>query len=114
MKMLGISGSLREGSYNTLLLAAASGLVAQPVELEIFGLAGIPFYNEDDDGEIKPEPVLALLAAIESSDALLLATPEYNHSVPALLKNAIDWASRPAFKWLYPGFANGKIAFVLG
>ena len=98
MKILGISGSLREGSYNTLLLAVASELVAQPVELEVFDLAGIPFYNEDDDGEIKPEPVLALLAAIESSDALLLATPEYNHSVPALLKNAIDWASRPAFK----------------
>jgi len=98
MKILGVSGSLRKHSYNTGLLKNGADLLEQPASLVIYDLADIPFYNEDLDTAIKPGPVQAWLTAVAAADALLFATPEYNHSVPAVLKNAIDWASRPAFK----------------
>src|SRR5215216_3383974 len=98
MKVLAISGSLRRDSHNTALLRAAAELVPPPVELEIFdGLKAVEPYDEDDDHGPGPGPVGArrLREAIESADAVLIATPEYNSSIPGQLKNAIDWASRP-------------------
>jgi chromate reductase, NAD(P)H dehydrogenase (quinone) len=96
MKILGISGSLRRGSYNTSLLGAAAGLLPDEVEFELWGgLKEVPPYDEDDDTEEAPAAATALREAIAGSDAVLFATPEYNSSVPGQLKNAIDWVSRP-------------------
>jgi chromate reductase len=96
MKILGISGSLRRGSYNTSLLGAAAGLLPDDVEFELWGgLKAVPPYDEDDDTEEAPAAVAALRKAIAGVDGVLIATPEYNSSVPGQLKNAIDWASRP-------------------
>jgi chromate reductase, NAD(P)H dehydrogenase (quinone) len=96
MKILGISGSLRRGSYNTSLLGAAAGLFPDEVEFELWGgLKEVPPYDEDDDTEEAPAAATALREAIAGADAVLFATPEYNSSVPGQLKNAIDWVSRP-------------------
>lgn len=94
VKILGFAGSLRKGSYNKALLRAATELLPEGAELEIFDLAEIPPYNQDLDDRL-PEPVRDLKARIRAADAILIATPEYNYSVPGVLKNAIDWASRP-------------------
>lgn len=96
MKVIGISGSLRRDSHNTALLRAAAELVPEGVELELWdGLRAVPPYDEDDDVEPAPAAVTDLRDAIAAADAILFATPEYNHSVPGQLKNALDWASRP-------------------
>lgn len=96
MKVLAISGSLRRDSYNAKLLQTGAELLPDDVELELWdGLKAVPPYDEDDDVEPAPAAVTELRDAIAGADALLLATPEYNHSVPGQLKNAIDWASRP-------------------
>jgi chromate reductase len=96
MKILGISGSLRRGSYNTSLLGTAASLLPDDVEFELWDmLKEVPPYDEDDDTEEAPAAVAALRGAIAAADAVLIATPEYNSSVPGQLKNAIDWASRP-------------------
>jgi chromate reductase, NAD(P)H dehydrogenase (quinone) len=96
MRLLGISGSLRAGSHNTALLRAAGELLAPPARLELLvGVGDVPAYNEDDDTVTPPPSVVALRRAIASADALLIATPEYNASIPGALKNALDWASRP-------------------
>jgi chromate reductase len=96
MKILGISGSLRRGSYNTSLLGVAARLLPADVEFELWGgLKGVPPYDEDDDTEEAPAAAAALREAIAGADAVLFATPEYNSSVPGQLKNAIDWVSRP-------------------
>jgi chromate reductase len=111
MRILGISGSLRESSHNTALLRAAAELLPPGVELEVFdGLGDVPLYNEDIDGENAPESVVKLREAIAGADALLFATPEYNGTIPGGLKNAIDWASRPA----RAGALWGKTAAVTG
>ena len=90
MKILGISGSLRHDSYNTMLLRNV------PLELELWdGLKEIPPYDEDDDVEPAPPAVAQMRAAVAGADAIVFATPEYNASVPGQLKNAIDWLSRP-------------------
>ena len=95
-KILGISGSLRRGSYNARLLEAVAELLPEGVELELFdGLKAVPPYDEDDDVEPAPDPVARLRETIAGADAVLIATPEYNSSVPGQLKNALDWASRP-------------------
>jgi chromate reductase len=97
MRILGISGSLRRDSHNTALLRAAAQLLPPGVELELYrDLKQIPPYDEDDDvpGQ-QPTAVLDLKAAIANADALLFATPEYNGSISGVLKNAVDWASRP-------------------
>jgi chromate reductase, NAD(P)H dehydrogenase (quinone) len=95
-KILGISGSLRRGSYNTRLLEAAAELLPEGVELKLYdGLKEVPPYDEDDDAEPAPDPVARLRETIADADAVLIATPEYNSSVPGQLKNALDWASRP-------------------
>lgn len=96
MRLLGISGSLRRDSYNTRLLRAAARLLPPGAALEFWDrLSEVPAYSEDDDREPAPEPVRALRDAIASAEAVLIATPEYNASVPGQLKNALDWASRP-------------------
>jgi chromate reductase, NAD(P)H dehydrogenase (quinone) len=97
MRVLGISGSLRRDSHNTKLLRAAGELVEQHGgQFELFdGLKAIPPYDEDDDVGNGPTTVVALKEAIADADALLFATPEYNSSIPGVLKNAVDWASRP-------------------
>jgi chromate reductase, NAD(P)H dehydrogenase (quinone) len=97
VRVLGISGSLRRESHNTLLLRAAGELVEQQgAEFELFdGLKAIPPYDEDDDIGDGPRAVARLRQAIADADALLFATPEYNSSIPGVLKNAVDWASRP-------------------
>jgi chromate reductase, NAD(P)H dehydrogenase (quinone) len=96
MKVLGISGSLRRDSYNSTLLRAAVDLLPPSVELEIFdGLKAVEPYDEDDDYGSGPAGARRLRDAIEAADAVLIATPEYNSSLPGQLKNGIDWASRP-------------------
>jgi chromate reductase, NAD(P)H dehydrogenase (quinone) len=96
MRVLGIAGSLRKDSWNRKLLLAAAELLPEDVEFALWdGLKAVPPYDEDDDGEPAPPPVAKLREAIASADAVLVATPEYNGSVPGQLKNALDWASRP-------------------
>ena len=95
MRILGIAGSVRRGSHNRRLLRAAGKNLPSGVELvEWDGLAGLPIFDEDLEND-PPVPVADLLAAVDEADALVIATPEYNASVPGGLKNALDWASRP-------------------
>src|SRR4051794_36926324 len=94
--VLGIAGSLRRGSVNRTLLAAAAPLLPPGAALRTWdGLADVPAFDEDREAGPAPAPVAALRAAIAGADALLIATPEYNGSLPGALKNALDWASRP-------------------
>lgn len=96
-KLLGISGSLRKASFNTMLLHAAASLAPEGTTIEIATIAGIPLYDGDLEAEQGiPETVKALKDRIAASEGLLLVTPEYNNSIPGVLKNAIDWLSRPA------------------
>jgi chromate reductase, NAD(P)H dehydrogenase (quinone) len=97
MRVLGISGSLRRASHNTALLRHAGELFeAEGAEFELYdGLRDIPPYDEDDDVDNGPEAVARLRAAVAEADAVFFSTPEYNHSIPGALKNAIDWVSRP-------------------
>ena len=94
--IVGISGSLRRASYNTSLLDAAAALMPKYTQLRIETIRGIPLYDGDlEAAEGIPQPVTALKEAVATADALLLATPEYNNSIPGVFKNAIDWLSRP-------------------
>ncbi len=96
MRILAISGSLRHDSHNTALLRAAADLLPVGDELTLWeGLSDVPPYDEDEDREPAPASVAALREAVAAADAVLIATPEYNHSLPGVLKNALDWASRP-------------------
>ena len=97
MRVLGISGSLRRDSHNTKLLRAAAALLPPGTELELWeGLKAVPPYDGDDDnGEPRAWILQSLDAAIREADVVLFATPEYNHSIPGQLKNALDWLSRP-------------------
>lgn len=96
VRLFGISGSLRQASYNAALLRTAGRLLPEGAELEIGTIAGIPLYDGDlEADEGIPEPVRALKDKIAACDGLLLASPEYNNSIPGVFKNAIDWASRP-------------------
>jgi len=97
MRVLGISGSLRRGSYNHALLREAAERLPAGAELVEFDRLGeIPPYDADLEAEGAPESVEALRQAMREADAVVVATPEYNHSIPGVLKNALDWASRPA------------------
>ncbi|VVB76976.1 FMN-dependent NADH-azoreductase [uncultured archaeon] len=94
LRIFGFAGSLRKGSYNRMLLDAAAELLPEGASLENFDLSDIPVFNQDLEGAL-PEPVKRFKAGIKAADAILIVTPEYNYSVPGVLKNAIDWASRP-------------------
>ncbi len=94
LTILGIAGSLRKASYNRGALRAAQELVPEGVQLEIFDLDGIPSYNQDEE-QNPPSRVSLLKSRVRAADAVLFATPEYNYSIPGVLKNALDWASRP-------------------
>lgn len=109
VRILGIAGSLRKQSYNRSALVAATKLVPGNAEIEIFELDGIPAFNQDDD-QNPPAKVVEFKEKIRAADAILFVTPEYNYSVPGVLKNAIDWASRP-----YGDSAwDGKPAAIMG
>jgi len=95
LRFLGFSGSLRKGSYNAALLKTAAGLMPAGATLEVFDISAIPLYNEDVRAQGFPAPVQQLREKIAAADGLVLATPEYNFSVSGVLKNVIDWASRP-------------------
>jgi chromate reductase len=110
VKVLGFAGSLRKGSLNRMLLRAAVELAPPNMTIETFDLRDIPLYDGDVEAQGDPPPVVAFKAAIRAADALLIATPEYNYGVPGVLKNAIDWASRPPNK----SVLNDKPAAIMG
>ncbi len=93
-----MSGSLRTGSYSNAVLETLREHFAGRADLALYDLAPIPLYNQDFEGEKRPAVVKKLLADIAAADGLVLCAPEFNHSIPGVLKNAIDWASRPAFQ----------------
>ena len=109
VRILGIAGSLRRQSYNRSALRAAAELAPEGATIDIFEIDGIPPFSEDDE-QRPPEKVVELKRRIRESDAVLFVTPEYNYSIPGVLKNAIDWASRP-----YGDSAwSGKPAAIMG
>lgn len=109
LKILGIAGSLRKGSYNASALRAAAELAPEGVEVEIFDIAGLPFFNQDDE-QNPSAAVTEFKQKIRGADAIIFSTPEYNYSIPGVLKNAIDVASRP-----YGDSAwDGKPALIIG
>lgn len=107
--ILGIAGSLRAGSYNKMLLRSARDLAPEGMTIEIFDLKDIPLYNGDVEAEGDPPAVAEFKQKLRDADGLLIVTPEYNHSIPAVTKNAVDWASRPPSPPL-----NGKPVGILG
>ena len=109
-RVLGISGSLRTASFNTGLLRAAQEVAPQGMEVTIFDIKDLPFYNGDIEAGGDPAPVIALKSAIRDADAVLFATPEYNWGTSGALKNAIDWASRDREE----GSLMGKPATIMG
>ena len=109
VRILGIAGSLRHDSYNRAALRAATELVPEGANIETFELDGIPGFNQDEE-QNPPAKVVELKQRVRKADAILFVTPEYNYSIPGVLKNAIDWASRP-----YGDSAwNGKPAAIMG
>jgi chromate reductase len=111
MRILAVSGSLRESSFNTSLLRAALEAAPEGVELELWeGIGELPLYDEDLEGHDVPESVRRLREDWAAADAILFATPEYNGSVPGGLKNAVDWASRPPLE----GVLRNKPVAVVG
>jgi chromate reductase, NAD(P)H dehydrogenase (quinone) len=109
MKVLGISGSLRQGSFNTMALRAAQKLAPAGMEITIADISRIPLYNDDVRAAGEPAEVSGLKAQIRAADAVLLVTPEYNFSIPGVLKNTLDWMSRPP----EPPF-DGKVVAIMG
>lgn len=97
-RLLAISGSLRRESYNTLVARSLAEQAPQGVAIEVATLHEVPLYNADQDGEASPPGVLALRERIAAADGLILVSPEYNYGMPGVVKNALDWASRPGFK----------------
>lgn len=98
VRLLGISGSLRAASFSTAILRAVQARLTLGIELRLMTLETIPLYNEDQDRKPGLPAVAAFRSSIAACDAVLIATPEYNHGLPGVLKNALDWASRPAFE----------------
>ena len=97
VRLIGMSGSLRAASYSNAVLETLREKFAAIADLTVWDLSPIPLYNQDFEGDRRPAPVKTLLAAIDAADGLVLCAPEFNHSIPGVLKNALDWASRPAF-----------------
>lgn len=109
-QVLGFAGSLRQASYNRGLLRSATELAPPELNIKIFDLLPIPIFNEDVEAKGDPESVQDLKNAIGEADGLLIATPEYNYGIPGVLKNAIDWVSRPPGK----SVLSGKPAAIMG
>jgi chromate reductase len=109
MNVLGISGSLRQASYNTMALRAAQKLAPEGMHIEIADISAIPLYNDDVRAAGFPESVMQLKERVRAADAVLLVTPEYNFSIPGVLKNTLDWLSRPPA----PPF-DGKPVAIMG
>ncbi|HEX2543804.1 MAG TPA: NADPH-dependent FMN reductase [Ramlibacter sp.] len=109
MNVLGISGSLRAGSYNTMALRAAQKLAPAGMQIDIADISRIPMYNDDVRAAGEPAEVAELKARVRAADAVLLVTPEYNFSIPGVLKNMLDWMSRPP----EPPF-DGKVVGIMG
>lgn len=109
VRILGIAGSLRKASYNRAALRAASELLPDGCTLDVFDLDGLPGFNEELERN-PPPAVVDLKSRIRAADAVLFSTPEYNYSVPGVLKNAIDWASRPYGESAW----SGKPAAIMG
>ena len=97
MNLLGLSGSLRQQSAHTAILRTVAERLPEHVQLTLHELNNVPPYNEDDDGAHPPQAVIALRAAVAAADGLVIGSPEYNHGMSGVLKNALDWASRPGF-----------------
>jgi chromate reductase len=115
LRVLGIAGSLRKESYNRALLRAAIELAPPELEIRPFERLGeLPLFDADLEAREVPEAVEALKAAMREADGILIATPEYNHSIPGVLKNAIDWASRPAGRAAYDGKPVGIMGVTPG
>lgn len=110
VKVLGVAGSLRGGSLNRALLRAAVKLAPPGMKIETFDLIDVPLYNGDVEAAGDPPGVAAFKDAIRAADAVLFVTPEYNHGVPGVMKNAVDWASRPARN----AALNGKPVGIIG
>ena len=110
LRIIGIAGSLRGASYNRALLRAAQELAPPTIRIDVADLADIPMFNADVDARGTPPAVTALRAAIAAADGLLLVTPEYNHGIPGVLKNAIDWLSQP----LRANVLEGKPTAIMG
>ena len=102
-KILGIAGSLRNDSYNKAVLKTLAQSSWEGVEIEVFDISSIPLYNGDLDGEHPPDPVRKFKDAIAASAGVLIVSPEYNYGIPGVLKNALDWASRPGYKSVLKG-----------
>lgn len=111
-RLIALSGSLRQASFNTALLRAAIGLAPQGVDIELRTLHGIPLYDGDVEAQGVPAAVSALRAEIQAVDGLIIGTPEYNNSIPGVLKNGLDWLSRPPAEGRKTFF--GKPVAVLG
>lgn len=109
MNILGLSGSLRTASHNTFALKAAQKLAPPGITIEIASIADIPMYNDDVRTQGEPASVAAMKEKVRQADAVLIATPEYNFSIPGVLKNMLDWMSRPP----EPPFA-GKVVGIMG
>jgi chromate reductase, NAD(P)H dehydrogenase (quinone) len=113
VRVLGVPGSLRKGSFNRGLLRAASEMLPEGMTLDVYELGALPLYNGDVEAAGLPEPVQDFQRRIEAADALLFATPEYNYSMAGVLKNAIDWGSRPSPARATQPF-NGKPVAMMG
>lgn len=114
LRILGISGSIRSGSYNRAALRAAVGLAPEGMDIEVFDLAPLPMYNGDLDGPSTPPVVQDFQARVRSAGGLLVVTPEYLHSIPGVLKNAFDWASRGGDNSPLLGKPIAMMGFVTG
>jgi len=110
LTILGFAGSLRRGSYNRALLRALQEETPPGMRLEVFEIDGVPLYNEDVESAGEPEGVARFKEAIRAADGVIVVTPEYNHGVPGVTKNAIDWASRPP----HQSPLDGKPVAILG
>ena len=96
-RLLGLSGSLRRGSNSSAILRALAAGLSPDTEMTIVGLGDLPLFNEDEDIGAGPPAVAALRSAVRAADGIVVVTPEYNHGIPGVMKNAIDWASRPGY-----------------
>ena len=118
IRIAGISGSLRQASFSTSLIKLLAHHLQPAIELSLVDIREVPLYNEDLDGDNKPAAVQAVNAAIAQADGVLFVTPEYNHGVPGVLKNTLDWVSRPVFNSVLKGkpvsIISSSLAFTGG